>query len=64
LDEDVCVLVQNYFPCGTAFFNPCRGVAVSSPICNNLAEISLQTLEKVYVRNDPEGKTVVLLKIC
>ena len=42
LEEDVCVLVQNYFPCGTEFFNPCRGVAVGSPICNNLAEISLQ----------------------
>ena len=42
LDEDVCVFVQNYFPCGTECFNPCRGVALCSPICCNLAELSLQ----------------------
>jgi hypothetical protein len=42
LDEVVCVLVQNYFPCGTECFNPCRRVALCSPICDNLAEPSLQ----------------------
>jgi hypothetical protein len=34
-------------------------VDVGSPICNILAEISVQTYEKVYVRQDLESKTVM-----
>jgi len=44
------ILKQNYFQYNNQFFQPEKGIALGSPISNTIAEIYLQFLEEIYIK--------------
>ena len=52
------ILKQNYFQYNNQLFQPRRGIAIGSPISSTLAEIYLQFLEEIYIKQWLESKEI------
>jgi hypothetical protein len=44
------ILKQNYFQYNNQFFQPKKGIAMGSPISSTTADIYLQFLEELYIK--------------
>jgi hypothetical protein len=53
------ILKQNYFQHDNQFFQPEKGIALGSPISNTIAEIYLQFLEEIYIKQWLESKEII-----
>jgi len=53
------ILKQNYFQHNNQFFQPEKGIALGSPISSTVAEIYLQCLEEMYIKQCLESKEII-----
>jgi hypothetical protein len=56
------ILKQNYFQYNNQLFRPVKGIAMVSPISNTIAEIYIQFLEELYVKQWSESKKILYYK--
>jgi len=56
------ILKLNYFQYNNQFFQPEKGIATGSPISSTIAEICLQFLEEIYVKQWLENKEIIYYK--
>jgi hypothetical protein len=56
------ILRQNYFQHNEQFFQPEKGIAVGSPISSTVAEIYLQYIEEMYIKQWLDSKEIVYYK--
>ena len=57
------ILKQSYFQYNNQFFQPEKGFAMRSPISSTIAEIYLQFLEEMYIKQWLESKEIIYNKI-
>jgi hypothetical protein len=58
------ILKQNYFQYNSQLFQPEKGIAVGTPISSTIAEICLQFLEEIYIKQWLERKEIIYYKRC
>ena len=56
------ILEQNYFQHEDHFYKPNKGIAIGSPISGTLAEIYLQSFERIYLKHYLENKNIIYYK--
>jgi hypothetical protein len=56
------ILKQNYFQYNKHFFQPEKGIVMGSPISSTIAEICLQFLEEIYIKQWLESKEIIYYK--
>ena len=53
------ILKQNYFSFQHKIYRPEKGISVGSTISNTMAEIFLQNLEHMYMKQLPDTNTII-----
>jgi hypothetical protein len=53
------ILKQNYFQYNNQFFQLAKGIAMGSPISSTIAEIYLQFLEEIFIKQWLESKEII-----
>jgi hypothetical protein len=56
------LLKKNYFQYNNKFFQTKKGITKGSPISSTIAEIYLQFLEEIYIKQWLEGKEIIYYK--
>jgi hypothetical protein len=56
------ILKQSYFQYNNQFFQPEKGIAMGSPFSRTMAEIYLQFLEEIYIKQLMESKEIIYYK--
>ena len=54
------ILNQNYFSFQNKIYQPEKGVSIGSPISNTIAEIFLQNLKQLYLKQLLDANTIIV----
>jgi len=56
------ILKQNFFQYNNQFFQPEKGIVMGSPNSSTIAEIGLQFLKEIYIKQWLESKEIIYYK--